>query len=73
MPSPEALARAGELIPTALSNDRIIAELDLLAAQVEPETARDYIRFNMAVSGWEWNVDWIRSYIRENDWNRCCI
>ena len=67
------LTRAGELIPTALSNDRIIAELDLLAAQVEPETARDYIRFNMAVSGWEWNVDWIRSYIRENDWNRCCI
>ena len=67
------LQRAGELIPTAFSNERILAELDLLAAQVEPEVARDYIRFNLAFSGWEWNVQWIRDYVLENDWNRMCI
>ena len=35
--------------------------------------ARDYQRNGMAKSSWEWNVQWIRDYVNENDWNLTCL
>ena len=67
------LTRANELIRGPLSNERILAEIDLLAGQIEPEVERDYARFEMAKSGWEWNVDWIRNFVVEQDWAQVCI
>ena len=66
------LSRASELIPQ-LSNERILQELDTLAAIIDPEVARDYERNAMDKSSWEWNVQWIRDYVQENDWNLCCL
>ena len=66
------LARAGELIRGPLSNEKILAELDLLAAEVEPEVERDYTRFYLSKTGWEWNVDWVRALITDKDWSKTC-
>lgn len=67
------LSRAGELIPTALSNERILAQIDLLCEEIDAEVARDYQHNGMRKSTWEWNVNWMRDFIRDNDWNRVCI
>lgn len=66
------LSRAGELIP-ALSNERILEKIDLLCAEIDPEVERDYRRNYMDKSSWLWNVDWLRDFIRDSDWNRVCI
>ncbi len=66
------LQRAGEIIPR-LSNEKILSELDRLCAEIDPEVERDYARNGMNKEGWEWNVNWIREFIVENDWNRVCI
>ena len=66
------LSRGAELIPQ-LSNERILQELDTLTAIIGPEVARDYQRNGMAKSSWEWNVQWIRDYVNENDWNLTCL
>lgn len=67
------LKRAAELLDGPLSNEAILEEIDVLSAQIEPEVERDYARYQMYPDGWEWNVDWIRNFITENDWNQVCI
>ena len=67
------LSRAGELIPTALSNERILEEIDRLSAVIDPEVARDYQFYEMFKENWEWNVDWLRNLIRESNWEQACI
>ena len=65
------LERASVLIPE-LSNERILAELDLLCTEIDPEVERDYNHNLMDKSAWEWNVDWLRDFIGNNDWNSIC-
>ena len=67
------LARAGELIPTALSNARILEEIDRLCAVIDPEVERDYQFYEMFKENWAWNVDWLRNLIRESNWDQACI
>ena len=67
------LTRAAELLEGPLSNERIIAEIDLLSEQIRPEVERDYGRFQMKVDDWEWNVQWLRDFILDNDWNQICV
>ena len=67
------LSRAGELIPTALSNERILEEIDRLSGIIDPEVARDYQFYEMFKENWEWNVDWLRNLIRESNWEQACI
>lgn len=67
------LARAGELIPTALSNERILEEVDRLSGIIDPEVFRDYQYYEMYKENWEWNVDWLRNLIRESNWDQACI
>ncbi|MBO5556436.1 MAG: CotH kinase family protein [Oscillospiraceae bacterium] len=64
------LKRAAELLNGPLSNESTLAEIDRLAAQIEPEVARDYIRFDMTMKKWQWNIDYLRNFIRQNDWRR---
>ncbi len=66
------LSRASELIPM-LSNDRIIAQLDLLCNIIDGEVERDYTHKDMYKSSWLWNANWIRDLIREQDWNTLCV
>ena len=67
------LTRAAELLQGPLSNEKILAELDLLSGQVAPEVPRDYGRFYLDPDGWQWNVDWIRAFITDKDWDQLCI
>ena len=67
------LTRANELIRGPLANERILEEIDLLAAQVAPEVQRDYARYSLHQDAWEWNVEWLRQAITEKDWNKVCI
>ncbi len=67
------LRRAGELIPTALSNERILEEMDRLCAEIEPEVARDYGRFGMSTTRWKNNQEWLRKTILDLDWNTVSI
>ena len=54
-------------------NERIIAEIDRLTEQIRPEVERDYGRFQLKVEDWEWNVQWMRDFILDNDWNQICV
>ena len=67
------LTRAAELLAGPLSNERILEEIDRLSAIVAPEVERDYGRFQMKVSDWEWNVQWMRDFVSDNDWNQICV
>ena len=67
------LTRAAELLEGPLSNERIIAEIDRLTEQIRPEVERDYGRFQLKVEDWEWNVQWMRDFILDNDWNQICV
>ena len=67
------LRRACELLRGPLSNESILAEIDRLAAEIDPEVARDYEHFGMHKSGWEWNIDWLKEFITDKDWAQVCI
>ena len=67
------LSRAGELIPTALSNERILEEVDRLSSIIDPEVFRDYQNYEMYKENWEWNVAWLRDLIRSSNWDQACI
>ena len=64
------LTRAAELLNGPLSNEAVTMELNQLANQVAPEVARDYSRYNMYYSSWEWNVDHLRTLFLFDDWRQ---
>ena len=47
-----------------------MAELNWLASVVEPEGYRDYSRYGMLYSSWEWNVDQLRYFFLVDDWRQ---
>ena len=69
----DLLSRAGELIPTALSNERILEEIDRLCAVIDPEVSRDYQFYEMFKENWEWNVNWLKDLIISSNWDQTCI
>ena len=64
------LTRAAELLNGPLSNESAVAELNWLASVVEPEVYRDYSRYGMLYSSWEWNVDQLRYFFLVDDWRQ---
>ncbi|MBR5429321.1 MAG: CotH kinase family protein, partial [Firmicutes bacterium] len=66
----QMLTRAGELLNGPLTNDKVLAEIDRLAAQVEPEVERDYVRYALTYHDWARHVQQLRSFIQENDWRQ---
>ena len=67
------LTRAAELFSSTLSDESVLAEIDRLASQIEPEVERDYARFGMSPDKWQWNVDFIRSFFKDGQWNRQAV
>lgn len=61
------LSRAAELLSGPLSNEAVIAALDEQAAIIADEVERDYSRYGMSYSSWEWNLQYIRDIV--NNWN----
>ena len=64
------LTRAGELLNGPLTNDKVLAEIDRLAAQVEPEVERDYVRYALTYYEWTRHVQQLRDFIVDNDWRQ---
>ncbi len=67
------LTRAAEVFKGALSDENVIAEIDTLAAEIEPEVARDYGRFGMSKTKWENSVASLRALITDWHWQQSCI
>ena len=64
------LSRAAELLKGPLSNASVLAEIDRLANQIDPEVARDQAIFNRSYASWVSNVDSLRTFITGNNWAR---
>ena len=62
------LTRAGELLNSSLSNESVLQEIDRLAGQIRPEVERDYIRNGMSLDKWEWNIEYLKSFVSDGDW-----
>lgn len=67
------LTRAAELYSTVLTNETILSEIDRLSAHIAPEVPRDYGRYTMEISQWEWYLDQLRSSIVDYNWRQLCI
>ena len=71
------LTRCGELLAGPLSNESALAELDRLAALVEPEIERDYAEHGMTKEKWEGDLKGFRSLFtgedpQQDDWQTAC-
>ena len=68
----QMLTRAGELLAAdgPLTNDKVLAEIDRLAAQVEPEVERDYARYALTYYDWARHVQQLKSFIQDKDWRQ---
>jgi len=67
------LKRAAEVYNGALSDESVLAEMDRLAATIQPEVARDYARFDMTEAKWKNSVKTLREQITDWNWRQHCI
>ena len=67
------LRRYGEVYDTALSNDRVMAEIDRLEALLLPEIERDRQRWGMSVEAWQLEIANLRHLIRDHDRQNYCV
>ena len=67
------LTRFAAAINGPLSNENVLSEIDKLVAQVEPETGRDFARWSMSSDSWLWNVEYLRNFIGDEDYQQNCI
>lgn len=66
------LERYAEVWDTCLSNEAILAELDALAAVIEPEAERDSHAWGLGSYIWPRSVDEIRNMINNFNWQEWC-
>ena len=67
------LTRAAKAFQGALSDENVLAEIDRLVSEVEPEVPRDYRQYGLEVEKWENAVKMIREQITEWHWRVSCI
>lgn len=66
------LKRYSEVWDTALSNEAILAEIDALAAELEPEIERNCEAWGLYSRDWYRSVDELRNMINSFDWQDYC-
>ena len=62
-------SRFAELNRGVLSNGHVLAKIDELEALLEPEAARDRERWGLNIESWHDEVDRLRAFILDNDWD----
>lgn len=67
------LVRYSQLSKTLLSDESVLERIDSMAAEIEPEVARDRKRWNLSLEAWYKRVDDLRSVIIDYDYNNYCI
>ena len=60
--------RFAELNRGVLSNAHVLAKIDELEALLEPEAARDRERWLLSIESWHVEVEKLRAFILDNDW-----
>ena len=48
----------------------MLAEIDRLAETIDGEVERDYARYGMRKSSWEWNIAWLKDFIAADSWQQ---
>lgn len=67
------LTRYSELSKTLLSDESVLARIDSMAAEIEPEVARDRERWGLSLEAWYKRVDDLRGVITGYDYNNYCV
>jgi len=67
------LSRAAAAFDSSLTNENVIAEIDRLAAILEPEVARDYANHGMTLEKWLSNIEYLKEFIIKKDWQQTAI
>lgn len=62
----EFLRQLADAINGPLSDESALAMIDALAAELEPEIARDHARWIGSLESWQGMVEHLRDYIRQN-------
>lgn len=62
------LTRAAEMLNGPLAEDLVLAEIDRLSAQIEPEVARDLRQEKRSFESWQSSVKKLRGFLTENNW-----
>ena len=62
------LTRFAAAIEGPLSNENVLAEIDRLVAQIQPETERDALRWHTSIYRWNKNVEYLKNFIGGNDY-----
>lgn len=66
------LERASELLNGALSDESVLKEIDRLEALLQPEVARNFVRYGRDEERWHADIDYLRSLI-EDGWRDSCV
>ena len=64
------LARFAELNSGVLSNEHVLAKIDEYEALLEPEAARDRERWGLNLQSWHEEVEGLRRFIIDNNWEK---
>lgn len=64
------LTRAAYHLSLGLSNENALAVIDRLADEIRSEVERDCKRADLSLGHWERNVQYLRDFITENNWQQ---
>ena len=64
----KVLHRYAELSSGVLSNDHVIAKIDQFEALLEPDAPRDRAQWGLSMDEWHAQVDVLRHFIWDNNW-----
>jgi len=67
------LQRFSELSKTLLSNESVLARIDQMAAEIQPEVYRDRERWWLSYDAWLSRVQELRDYLIVNEYDVFCI
>lgn len=67
------LSRTAELLSGPLSDEALLAEIDRLYEELEPEVARNNALLGFDKEKWIRNVGYLRSRIEDGHWSESCI
>ena len=66
------LERAAELLNGVLSDESVLAEIDRLEEELQPDVARNFARFGTTEERWHYDIELLRNLVR-NGWRESCI
>ena len=64
----KVLQRYAQLSAGVLSNEHVVAKIDELEALLEPDAARDRDRWGLSMDEWHAQVDLLRHFVWDNNW-----